>query len=122
MAIIRNAAGAKIGDDGWDFMTSPFFMWIHDVTGWHQGLTFAGFVVLIILGYILAFFLWAEITFVLKEKVARSSGFASFLWFWPAAFFFLVLVALHIIHTILFIWVGYTALLQIRDWWHRGYR
>ena len=108
-------------DTGWDGIAwaTP----IAKTLGWSEpGLVIVAVGIAAILGYVFAFKMLFEVAWWFKEKFAASKGFTAFLWWWPGMFFFLILLAIHIIHTLLFMWFGYNALVSVRDWWHKGAR
>ena len=99
---------------GWE----PWVVNTANGLGWSEpGFVIVALTVGVFLVYIAAFFLMYQIAWWAKEKFIHSSGFVAFLWWWVAVAFLLVTMVLHIIHTLLFVWFGYSAAEKFRDWW-----
>ena len=76
--------------------------------------------ILIIAAYATFVYVLPGFVFDASEKYHNTKGGESFIWWVIAVTLFLLLCFIHIIHTLITIWAGYSALKGFRNWWHDG--
>ena len=104
-----------------------WYVHVADWLGWSEpGFVIALSVPIILIGSI---FLWQSIFMMflvgaaeMRQWSREAKGFMSFVWWMGFAAFAICAFAMELVISIIAIWVGYTAMRQFRDWWHKENR